>query len=204
MKIVNRPAHSIAAATEISSNRFDRASRLPPLPCAGWIALSFKRQLLAAIDRDRIVPIFMSLAVGLRIRFRVYTDRIWEDAIITLSPARNFWEGYGLTHHIPEPRIYSFTSTISILVFLIGEPFGQAINLMRVLSLIAAAGSIYFAARIMRHLGLHRLGQIVCLSYLATDHLQIFFGMAGLETQPAACIALGRLFYCLVGQLTWF
>ena len=204
MRIVNRTAQSIAAAPEISSNRFDRTSRLPPLTDAGSIFLSLKRHLLAAIDRDRIVPIFILLAVGLRILFWAYTDRIWEDAIITLSPARNFWEGYGLTHHVPEPRIYSFTSTISILVFLIGEPFGQAINLMRVLSLVTAAGSIYFAARIMRHFGIHWLGQIVCLSYLATDHLQIFFGMAGMETQIATCITLSAIFFCLAGQLTWF
>ena len=130
MRIVNRPAQSIA--TETSSPRFNRATRLPSMTAAGWNSLSLKyRHALAAFDRDRIVPIFMLLAVGLRILFWAYTDRIWEDAIITLSPARNFWEGYGLTHHIPEPRIYSFTSTISILVFLIGEPFGQAINLMR-------------------------------------------------------------------------
>jgi hypothetical protein len=204
MKIVNRPAHSIATATEISSNRFDRASRLPSLTDAGWSLLSLNGRVFAAIDRDRIVPIFIMLAVGLRILFWAYTDRIWEDAIITLAPAKNFWEGYGLTHHIPEPRIYSFTSTISILVFLIGEPFGQAVNLMRVLSLFTAAGSIYFAARIMRHFGIHWLGQVVCLSYLATDHLQIFFGMAGMETQIATCIALGAIFFCLVGQPTWF
>ena len=204
MRIVNRSSQSIAAATEISSNRFDRASRLPSLTDAGWSLLSLNRRVFAAIDRDRIVPIFIMLAVGLRILFWAYTDRIWEDAIITLAPAKNFWEGYGLTHHIPEPRIYSFTSTISILVFLIGEPFGQAINLMRVLSLITAAGSIYFAARIMRHFGIHWLGQVVCLGYLATDHLQIFFGMAGMETQIATCIALGAIFFCLVGQPTWF
>ena len=124
MRIVNRSSQSIAAATEISSNRFDRASRLPSLTDAGWSLLSLNRRVFAAIDRDRIVPIFIMLAVGLRILFWAYTDRIWEDAIITLAPAKNFWEGYGLTHHIPEPRIYSFTSTISILVFLIGEPFG--------------------------------------------------------------------------------
>src|SRR3981189_3154479 len=196
MRIVNRPAQSIAAATEIASNHFERASRLPSLTDAGWNFLSLKRRVFAAIDRDRIVPIFMLLAVGLRILFWVYTDRIWEDAIITLSPARNFWEGYGLTHQIPEPRIYSFTSTISILVFLIGEPFGQAINLMRVLSLITAAGSIYFAARIMRHFGIHWLGQIVCLSYLATDHLQIFFGWVGAATQTASRFTLSAIFFC--------
>src|SRR3981189_2571666 len=110
MRIVNRTAPSIAAAPEISSNRFDRISRLPPLTDAGSNFLSLKRHLLAAIDRDRIVPIFILLA----------------DGIITLSPARNFWGGSRGTAHVPEPRIYSFTSTISILVFLIGEPFGQA------------------------------------------------------------------------------
>lgn len=162
------------------------------------------RYALAAIDRDRIVPLFMFLAIGLRIIFWAYTDRVWEDAIITLSPARNFWDGYGLTHHVPEPRIYSFTSTISVLVFLIGELFGQAINFNRVLSLIASAASIYFAARIMRHFAIHWLGQLVCLSYLATDHLQIFFGMAGMETQIATCIALGAIYFCLIGRLIWF
>src|SRR5258708_30625869 len=122
MRFVSRTPQSIAAAPEISSTRSDRTSRLPPLADAGSIFLSLKRHLLAAIDRDRIVPIFILLAVGLRILFWAYTAPISEAAIITVSPARNFWEGYGLTHHVPEPRIHRFTSPITILLFLIREP----------------------------------------------------------------------------------
>ena len=191
MITVNRSAPSLFART--SSPRFS----------GEFLSRSY-RHVFASILRDRITLAFVVLAVGLRILFWAYTDRIWEDAIITLSPAKNFWDGYGLTHHALEPRVYSFTSTISILVFLVGELFGQAVNLMRVLSLAAAAGSIYFAAHIMRHVGIHWLGQVVCLSYLATDHLQIFFGMAGMETQLATCVALGTIYFCIIGRLGWF
>lgn len=54
-------------------------------------------------------------AVLIRLAFWVYTDRIWEDALISATPARNVWEGFGLTHHASEPRVHSFTSDFTIL-----------------------------------------------------------------------------------------
>lgn len=153
---------------------------------------------------DGLVLVFVLVAVALRIIFWVYTDRVWEDALITLNPAKNLWAGYGLTHHALEPRVYSFTSMIAMLLSVIGEPFGQAINLIRFLSLVTAAGTIYFAAAIMRHFSMPTLAQFACLAFLAADHLQIFFGMAGMETQIATCIALATVFFCVTDRLIWF
>ncbi|APH58584.1 putative membrane spanning protein [Granulibacter bethesdensis] len=140
------------------------------------------------------ICLFIILAVVLRLIFWMYTDRIWEDALITLNPALNLWEGHGLTHHVAEPRVYSFTSGLSIMVLIVGEGLGHPIAFNRILSLIAAALTIFFAARIMDRAGLNRFGQSVCLSYLSTDHLQIFFGMGGMETQCAVAIGLGVVY----------
>ena len=157
------------------------------------------------VRKDRgLLLIFVAVAIILRLVFWLYTHRIWEDFLITLNPAQNLWNGYGLTHHAPEPRVYSFTSTISIAILVIGEGFHQAINLNRVLSLVAAAVTVVYAARIMRFIGVNRVGQATCLAYLATDHLQIFFGMAGMETQIATAIALCTVFYAATGRLTAF
>ena len=41
---------------------------------------------------------------------------------------------------------------------------------------------------------------MLVLSYLATDQLQIFFGMAGMETQVATAVALANAYYLLSSQ----
>lgn len=151
-----------------------------------------------------LLAFFVIGAVVVRLVFWLYTHRIWEDFLITLNPAQNFWNGDGLTHHVPEPRVYSFTSTLSIAILVIGEGFHQAINFNRVLSLLAAAAAIVYAARLMRFVGVNRVGQAACLAYLATDHLQVFFGMAGMETQVATAIALCTVYYAVTGERTWF
>ena len=50
-----------------------------------------------------ILLAFVALAVIVRVVFWAFTHRVWEDALITLTVARNAWEGYGLTHHASEP-----------------------------------------------------------------------------------------------------
>lgn len=144
-----------------------------------------------------LVIVFMLLAVGVRLGFWLYSGRVWEDALITLAPARNAWLGNGLTHHFSEPRVYSFTSPISILVPLGGEAFHQGLLALRLASLGAAAATIYYAYRIGEIFKFHWSAQILLLSYLATDQLQIFFGMAGMETQMATAIFLAAFYYLM-------
>lgn len=142
---------------------------------------------------------FIGLALATRAIFWAYTGRIWEDAIISSSPARNVWEGAGLTHHISEPRVHSFTSALGELVLIAGEGFGAGygITAMRIVSLLAAVAAIVYAARICGALRLHWSAQVLLLGYLATDHLHVFFGMAGMETQLAVAIALANAWYFL-------
>jgi hypothetical protein len=47
-----------------------------------------------------------------RLTFWFYTGRVWEDALITRTAARNVWEGVGLTHHASEPHVHGVTSPL--------------------------------------------------------------------------------------------
>ena len=48
---------------------------------------------------DRRLLAFIGLAVLARVAFWLITDRVWEDALITVTHARNVVAGIGLTHH---------------------------------------------------------------------------------------------------------
>jgi hypothetical protein len=143
---------------------------------------------------------FMLLAVFVRIVFWAYTGRTWEDALITLTPARNAWEGFGLTHHASEPRVHSFTSPISVLIPLIGEAIGQGLLLQKLTSLLAAIPTIYYAYRIGETLSFSTGATVFLLAYLALDFHQVFFGMGGMETQVAVAVALANAYYLLTAQ----
>ena len=149
---------------------------------------------------DKFLVVFIGLALTARLVFWLYTGRIWEDALITLTPARNAWEGFGLTHHASEPRVHSFTSPLSVLIPLAGESIGQGLLALRLASLAAGAAAIHYAYRLGRELEFHWAGLVALLSYLALDHLQIFFGMSGMETQIATSLALANAYYWLTSQ----
>ncbi|MGA2655221.1 MAG: hypothetical protein ABSF18_04505 [Gammaproteobacteria bacterium] len=155
----------------------------------------------ALIIEHPLAAAFMMIAVVIRIIFWLYTDRTWEDALITITPAQNFWLGYGITHHISEPQVHSFTSPFSLLIPLVGDAFGYGLTLLKLTSLIFAAGAIYYAYRIGLLLKFHWSAQVLMLSYLATDQLQIFFGMTGMETQLTTAIFLGTVYYLI--QKKW-
>jgi hypothetical protein len=141
---------------------------------------------------ERRVLAFVALAVVARLAFWLITDRVWEDALITVTHARNAVAGIGLTHHPGEPVTHGFTSAVSVLIPLAGEVIvhGSGIFVLRVASLLAAIATIVFAARICRRLGLGRWPTILVLAYLALDQNQIFYGMAGMETQVAVAVLL--------------
>src|SRR5450755_4396132 len=60
--------------------------------------------------------------------------------------------------------------------------------------------TIYFAYRIGVLLGFRWIAQILVLTYLACDQLQIFFGMGGMETQIVTAIAVATLYFYLNGS----
>src|SRR6476659_5797846 len=70
---------------------------------------------------DPLLAGAIALALISRIVFWAYTDRVWEDALITIAHARNAVDGLGLVHHAGEGHVQGFTSGLSVLVPLAGE-----------------------------------------------------------------------------------
>lgn len=155
--------------------------------------------LLRSAADHPLLLVFLALALITRLTFWLYTGRVWEDALISLTPARNVWEGIGLTHHASEPYVYSFTSGLGELILIAGEGFGSGYGLlaMRLASLAAVAATIVYTYRLCLYLRLHWSAQVLILGYLATDHLHVFFGMAGMETQVATALVLANAVYLL-------
>ena len=168
-------------------------------------AIRFKTgtgSIIRPLRENPILTAFIALALATRLTFWFYTGRVWEDALITITAARNVWEGFGLTHHASEPYVQSFTSPISVLIPILGELFHAGLLILRLSSLAASVATIYFAYRIGVLLGFRWIAQVLVLTYLACDQLQIFFGMGGMETQVVTAIAVAVL-YSYLSQRWW-
>ena len=148
------------------------------------------------------------IAVLIRAAFWAYTDRTWEDALITVRHAENAAQGVGLTHHPGQGApIHGFTSPISVLIPLAAECVvaGSGIAAQKGVSLLAAAATIYCAYRVLRHPAI-RLSPVFlgfALGYLAIEHHQILFGMAGMETQCIVALVWWSLWMFLDGRTGW-
>ncbi len=152
---------------------------------------------------DRRLLAFVGLAVLARLAFWLITDRVWEDALITVTHARNVVAGIGLTHHPGEPVTHGFTTAVSVLIPLAGEVLvkGSGIFVLRIASILAAVATIVFADRICRRLGLGRWPTALVLIYLAVDQNHIFYGMAGMETQVAVAVLLWSIDAVMAGSV---
>jgi hypothetical protein len=148
----------------------------------------------------RVFVALLLAALAVRLAFWLYTGRVWEDALTALTPARNAWEGFGLTHHASEPRVQCFTSPLGEAIMLMGEAVRQGMLAVRISSLIATIPTLYYAYRISLLFGFGVPALGVLLAYLAFDQLQIFYGMAGMETQIATALALANAYYFLTSQ----
>ncbi len=168
-----------------------------PTPLPGARFITGTRSLVRTLRDNPILAGFIALALVVRLTFWFYTGRVWEDALITITAARNVWEGVGLTHHASEPYVQSFTSPISVLIPILGELFNSGLLVLRLSSLAASVATIYFAYRIGVLLGFQWIAHVFVLTYLACDQLQIFFGMAGMETQVVTAIAVATLYFYL-------
>ena len=143
-----------------------------------------------ALPRELIWAVPLALAG--RLTFVALTGRVWEDALITLSHTQNLVLGIGLTAHPGEGHVYGFTSALSVLIPLPGELLtpGGGLIALRLASLVAVVWALVTTARIATWLGLSVWPQRLLLAYLALDPLQVFYGMAGMETQVAVAILL--------------
>lgn len=150
-------------------------------------------------------PLLAAIALGLAVRvvFWAYTERRFEDGLITITHARNAAEGLGLTHHLGEGPVHGFTSALSVLVPLPGELIaeGGGFTAIRLVSLAAFAAAAGYAYGICRELSVNRWGVVFVLAYLAFDQNQIFYGMAGMETQIAVAVLLAGAYHVLRGEL---
>jgi hypothetical protein len=147
--------------------------------------------------------IFAGLAA--RIVYWAVTDRRLDDALITLKHAKNVADGVGLTHHLGEGGpVHGFTSVLSVLVPLPGELIadGGGLLTLRLASLVAFVFAAIYAARICRHLSVGAWPMGFALAYLALDQNQIFYGVAGMETQIAVAVLLAGIYYLLAEDQT--
>jgi hypothetical protein len=142
------------------------------------------------------------IVVGLiaRIVFWALTDRRLDDAMITIKFDKNLADGFGLVHNLGEGHVQGFTSALSVLVPLPGELIyhGGGFLLIRLVSLACFALAAIYAYRIAGELGLGRWPTAFVLAYLALDQNQVFFGVAGMETQIAVAVLFGGIYYVLV------
>ena len=140
------------------------------------------------------------LAVSVRLFFWYYTGRTWEDALITLQHAENAARGLGLTH-TPQAGapLHGFTSPLSVLIPLAGELInrGFGLALLKLLSAFLAGVSVWLGMRIAHAMGLAYGFVLLVGGYIALEHHQILYGMAGMETQVVLTILLFS-FYTLL------
>jgi hypothetical protein len=143
-----------------------------------------------------------AIAVGLIARLALWlvADRRLDDALITIKHAKNVADGIGLDHHLGEGPVHGFTSVLSVLVPLPGELIadGGGLLVIRLVSLAAFVATAIYAHRIARELGLGPWPIAFVLAYLALDQNQIFYGMAGMESQIAVAVLLAGVYYVLV------
>ncbi|WP_164674452.1 hypothetical protein [Spirulina subsalsa] len=155
--------------------------------------------LLIYLKVNWALTIGLFLAVSVRLTFWIYTDRTWEDALITTTHAMSAAEGIGLTHHAGEPPIHGFTSVLSVLIPLVAEVTvsGSGIFFLKLCSVIASVLTLIYAHSIGQKYNLDQWSSLFVLVFLACDYQHIFYGMAGMETQVAVAIIVAGAFYVI-------
>src|SRR5271165_2035735 len=178
----------LGAATAVDSRPEANQDGAARQPCWAWAAM-----LALSIT-----------AVVIRLFFWFYTQRTWEDALITVQHAENAARGLGLNHAPHGPLVHGFTSALSVLVPLLGETVhhGLGLPLLKFVSAICGGISVWLGMRICQRLGLAFPFAILVGGYLAIEHQQILFGMAGMETQIAVAVLLLSI-YGLLDLRPW-
>ena len=128
----------------------------------------------------------IALAVAVRLFFWIYTNRTWEDALISVQHAENAALGLGLTHTPSnEPPLHGFTSPLSVLVPLLGDlvHVGYGLLLIKLVSALLGGVAVFLAYQICNNLKLPSALALTVGAYIAFEHHQILWGMAGMETQ---------------------
>jgi hypothetical protein len=144
-------------------------------------------------------------AVLIRLFYWFYTGRTWEDALITVLHSENAARGLGLTHVQPgEPPLHGFTSPLSVLLPLVADlvHVGLGLPFLKLLSALCGGIAAWLGARVCLNLGLPRTLALTVAAYLAFEHHQIMWGMAGMETQVVTVAYLWSI-DCLQRGTQW-
>ncbi|HEX4154166.1 MAG TPA: hypothetical protein VHY48_01010 [Acidobacteriaceae bacterium] len=151
----------------------------------------------------RALFVLMVLAILVRLFYWHYTDRTWEDALITVLHSENFVRGLGLTHLQPagEPPLHGFTSPLSVLIPLVGDlvHVGWGLPFLKLISALCGAIAVWFGARICQVLELSPAATLTAAAFLAFEHHQIMWGMAGMETQVTTVAYLCSIYAMMRG-----
>ncbi|MCW6036943.1 hypothetical protein K4A83_11805 [Spirulina subsalsa FACHB-351] len=163
--------------------------------------------LLIYLKVNWALTIAIFLAISVRLTFWIYTDRTWEDALITTTHAMSAAEGIGLTHHAGEPPIHGFTSVLSVLIPLVAEVTvsGSGIFFLKLCSVIASVFTLIYAHCIAKKYDLDQWSILFILVFLACDYQHIFYGMAGVDQHFKSDVDLSYLFlsYSNIDQEFW-
>ena len=159
-------------------------------------------------EHDRVVGIALALAalaVILRFFFWWYTGRIWEDALITVLHSENFVRGLGMTHYcVGQPPLHGFTSPLSVLVPLIGDlmKLGFGLSFIKLVSAFAGGLAVIYVMAIAIHPRVKFPAPlaVMAMGYVAFEHHQILFGMAGMETQLVTLVLLMAVYYTIAAK----
>ena len=153
---------------------------------------------IAGVARaEPLLLAFIAGAVAARIAFWAATNRMFDDALTTITHARNVPLGLGLIHHLGEGPVHGFTSAIGVLIPLFGELIheGSGMFAMRIGSVVAVCVALAYARSLCRDLHIGPFPTAFVLAYLAFDQNMIFFGMSGMETQVAVAILLAGVYH---------
>jgi hypothetical protein len=163
---------------------------------------------LRDLDRTqrRVIFVIAAAACAIRLFFWFYTGRVWEDALITVLHSENFARGLGLSHYHPGyPPLHGFTSPLSVLVPLMADVFhvGWGLPFLKIVSALIAVPTVLLAAAIVLNPAFRIniwLVYLLC-AYLAFEHHQILWGMAGMETQISVFVLFFAMYCALQGSV---
>ena len=195
------------------ARKTDTAPPPPAAPLTGLRGILHRRlgvEGLDAPENDLVLRFGLGLAmlaVVLRFFFWAYTDRTWEDSLITVLHSENLMNGLGLTHYLGkgEPPLHGFTSPLSVLVPLMGDLFkiGFGLSFIKLVSAMTGGLTVLYAMAIAIHpkIKLPAPLAIMVMGYLAVEHHQILWGMAGMETQMATLVLLVSLYFAIAEKM---
>ncbi len=185
----------------------ETAGGIPAMPgLKRFLHRRFGVEGLETRENDVVLRFGMSfalLAAAIRVFFWAYTGRNWEDAFITVLHSENLVSGLGLTHYLGEgePPLHGFTSPLSVLVPLVGDlvKVGFGLSFIKIVSVLAGSLTVLYAMAIAIHpkIKLPAPLAVMVMGYLAFEHHQILWGMAGMETQMTTLALIVSLYFAI-------